>query len=163
MLDHITGTAAWQRRDVLAATKFGMARTEQAYLRAALSAQPRWFDGTTAVVVLVVDEERAPLRFMMAASSASTGVVPAIFAAKGAPSVPGQRHVAGMGRRQNGVLMEAIPRPRRCQGVRTRRAGAQSLMSKTEFAHNLHRSNAFLRCLSASTTGPTDPSSKSTC
>ena len=55
MLDHITGTAAWQRRDVLAATKFGMARTEQAYLRAALSAQPRWFDGTTAVVVLVVD------------------------------------------------------------------------------------------------------------
>ena len=27
----------------------------QAYLRAALSAQPRWFDGTTAVVVLVVD------------------------------------------------------------------------------------------------------------
>ena len=32
-----------------------MARTEQAYLRAALSAQPRWFDGTTAVVVLVVD------------------------------------------------------------------------------------------------------------
>ena len=30
MLDHITGTAAWQRRDVLAATKFGMARTEQA-------------------------------------------------------------------------------------------------------------------------------------
>jgi len=55
MLDHITGTAAWNRRDVLAATKFGMARTEQAYLRAALSAQPRWFDGTTAVVVLVVD------------------------------------------------------------------------------------------------------------
>mmetsp|Transcript_4083 Transcript_4083/g.12713 ORF Transcript_4083/g.12713 Transcript_4083/m.12713 type:complete len:278 (-) Transcript_4083:58-891(-) len=55
MLDHITATAAWTRRDVLAATKFGMARTEQAYLRAALSASPRWFDGTTAVVVLLVD------------------------------------------------------------------------------------------------------------
>ncbi|KAH8095663.1 protein serine/threonine phosphatase [Aureococcus anophagefferens] len=32
-----------------------MARAEQAYLRAALSATPRWFDGTTAVVVLLVD------------------------------------------------------------------------------------------------------------
>ena len=75
-------------------------------------------------VVLVMDEEHSPLRFKMAASSASTGVVPAIFAAKGAPSVPGQRHVAGMGRRQNGVLMEAIPRPRRCQALcqDTRRA-----------------------------------------
>jgi len=55
MLDNITATAAWGRRDVLAATRFGMARTEQAYLRAALSATPRWFDGTTAVVVLLVD------------------------------------------------------------------------------------------------------------
>jgi len=58
---------------------------------------------------LVMDEERAPLRFMMAASSASTGVVPAIFAAKGAPSVPGQRHVAGMGRRRNEKAMPLFP------------------------------------------------------
>mmetsp|Transcript_5114 Transcript_5114/g.15160 ORF Transcript_5114/g.15160 Transcript_5114/m.15160 type:complete len:424 (-) Transcript_5114:46-1317(-) len=55
LLDNITSTAAWTRRDVLAAAKFGLARTEQAYLRAALSASPRWFDGTTAVVVLLVD------------------------------------------------------------------------------------------------------------
>ena len=52
---NVTATQAWHRRDVLAAARFGMARTEQAYLRAALSASPRWFDGTTAVVVLLVD------------------------------------------------------------------------------------------------------------
>lgn len=54
MLDNITSTAAWRRGDVKEAVRYGMQRTEQAYLRSALTASPRWFDGTTAVCCLVV-------------------------------------------------------------------------------------------------------------
>lgn len=53
MLDNITSTAAWRRGDMHEAMRFGIQRTEQAYLRAALSASPRWFDGTTAVALVI--------------------------------------------------------------------------------------------------------------
>lgn len=53
MLDNITSTAAWRRGNIHEAMRFGIQRTEQAYLRAALSASPRWFDGTTAVAIVV--------------------------------------------------------------------------------------------------------------
>ncbi|KAJ8608766.1 hypothetical protein CTAYLR_007813 [Chrysophaeum taylorii] len=53
LLDNITSTAAWRRGDMKEAMRYGIQRTEQSYLRAALSASPRWFDGTTAVVCVV--------------------------------------------------------------------------------------------------------------
>lgn len=53
MLDNITSTAAWRRGDLKEAMRYGIQRTEQSYLRAALSASPRWFDGTTAVATIV--------------------------------------------------------------------------------------------------------------
>jgi len=54
MLDNITSTQAWRKGDIKEATRYGIQRTEQAWLRAALLAQPRWFDGTTAVACVIV-------------------------------------------------------------------------------------------------------------
>jgi len=57
MLDNITSTAAWRRHDVKESVRYGIQRTEQAYLRAALASSPKWFDGTTAVVAMVVGQQ----------------------------------------------------------------------------------------------------------
>ena len=49
LLNNIATTAAFKQRDDAAAVRFGILRTEQAFISAALRAAPRWKDGTTVV------------------------------------------------------------------------------------------------------------------
>jgi len=57
MLDNVTSTAAWRRGNAKEAMRYGIQRTEQAYLRAALAASPKWFDGTTAVACVIIERQ----------------------------------------------------------------------------------------------------------